>query len=132
MTSMVACMVLQLSSVINVFLLRSRGGSYHGGSSSVYTRSVIGIMIMESVKVVKRELHKPTGSDCRHHSHDSSSTNDKPVQGVVSMLDNTCSSRKHDRRSTKKIAVSTINDASEIALDLMWLIRYICQMVTLW
>ena len=31
-----------------------------GGSGSVYTRNVIGIMIMESVKVVKRELHRPT------------------------------------------------------------------------
>lgn len=40
------------------------------------------------------------------------------------MLGNTCSSCKHDRRSAKKIAVSTSNNTSKFALDLMWLARY--------
>ena len=42
------------------------------------------------------------------------------------MLDNACSSCKHDRRSAKKIAVSTINNTSEVALDLS---DEVCQMV---
>ena len=40
------------------------------------------------------------------------------------MLGNTCNSCKHDRHSAKKIAVSTINSTSEVALDLiLWLMK---------
>ena len=43
----------------------------------------------------------------------------------LSMLDSTCSSCKHDRSSAKKIAASTTNNTSEVALDLVWLMRYV-------
>ena len=62
MTLMDACMVWRHSLMIVTFLLRSHGGSYRGGSSLIYTRSVTGDMIMGSVKVVTQGSLRPTPS----------------------------------------------------------------------
>lgn len=126
MTSTGACMVLQLSLVISMFQSRSYGELYHGGSSSICTRSVIENMIMANVKVVKQRSH-------RHTPIRLSTSFFKIVRRhmvirfkeSLSKLDETCSQCKHDQRSARKIAVSIVEELNDIALDQQWLKRYV-------
>ena len=60
MTSMDVCTVWRHSLMVVLFLLRSHGGLYRGGSSLIYTKYVTEDMIMESVKVVKQDWLKLT------------------------------------------------------------------------
>ena len=62
MTLTDVCMVWRHSLMIVIFLLRSHGGLYRGGSSLTNTRSVTEDMIMGNVKVVKQGSHRPTPS----------------------------------------------------------------------
>ena len=60
MTLTDVCMVWRHSLLIVIFLLRSHGGLYRGGSSLIYMRSVTENIIMGSVKVVKQGSLRPT------------------------------------------------------------------------
>ena len=60
MTSTDVCTVWRHSLMVVLFLLRSHGELYRGESSLIYTMCVTEDMTMESVKVVKRNWHRPT------------------------------------------------------------------------
>ena len=111
--------------MIVIFLLRSHGGLYRGGSSLIYTKGVTEDMIMGSVKVAKQGSLRPTPSRssdiilktiCRNVSI--------RFKKSLSNGDDICSSCMHDRRSIKKTAVSVVYDSNEVAADLMWLMVF--------